>query len=125
MRMNTSISARQRGLSFGGFIMGVFLLVVISLFGFRLIPAYIQSTQIKSVFNAIVADPEMQKASLQEIRNSFRKRALIEDITVIQPEDIDISTEGDQLVLSANYTVTVPLAANASLLLKFNPGSGK
>jgi hypothetical protein len=122
--MNTSIST-QSGLSFGGFIFGAFLLVVISMFGFRLIPAYIQNTQINSVFNAIVHDPDMQKASLQEVRNSFSKRAIIEDIKVIKPEDIDVSTDGDKLVLSASYTVTVPLVANASLILQFNPSSGK
>jgi hypothetical protein len=123
--MNPAISARQRGLSFGGFILGAFLLVLISITGLKLIPAYIQSTEINNAFNLISHDPDMQKASLQEIRNSFSRRASIDNITAIKADDIDISADGDRLVLSASYSVKIPLVANASLYLEFNPSSGK
>jgi hypothetical protein len=46
-------------------------------------------------------------------------------MTAIKPEDIDVSTDDGKLVLSASYTVTVPLVANASLLLDFKPSSVK
>lgn len=123
--MNTATSAQQRGLSFGGFIFGAFLLVILSIFGFRLIPAYIQNMTINNTFKVIANDPDMQKATIQEIRNSFSKRASIDDMTAIKPEDIDVSTDDGKLVLSASYTVTVPLVANASLLLDFKPSSVK
>lgn len=123
--MNSARSAQQRGLSFGGFVFGAFLVVLISITGLKLIPAYIQSTEINNVFNIISHDPDMQKASLQEIRNSFSRRASIDNITAIKADDIDISADGDRLVLSASYSVKVPLVANASLYLEFNPSSGK
>lgn len=119
--MNTAM--RQRGLGFGGFLMGAFLLVIGSIFAFRLIPAYIQNSTISNAFKVIAHDPDMQKATLQEIRTSFSKRATIDDITAIKPEDIEIATDDGQLVLSASYVVTVPLAANASLVLDFKPSS--
>jgi hypothetical protein len=123
--MNTATLVQQRGLSFGGFLLGAFLLVIGSIMGFRLIPAYIESVTIKNVFNAIAKDAEMQKASEQEIRNAFSKRASIDNITAIKAEAIDISTDGGQLVLSASYSVTVPLVANASLVLAFKPSSAQ
>lgn len=123
MKMNIAI--RQHGLSFGGFILGAFMLVLLSLFGFRLIPTYIQNSTINNTFKVIAHDPEMQKASMQEIRNSFSKRASIDDITAIKPEDIEISAGDGQLELSASYSVTVPLVANASLVLDFKPSSAQ
>src|SRR4030067_2837409 len=122
--MNTAMPVQQRGLSFGGFIVGAFLLVLASITGLKLIPAYMQNAQINSVFTTISHDPDMQKASPREIRNSFDKRASIDAITAIKADEIENASEGGNLMLSASYSVKVPLIANISLLLEFNPSSG-
>lgn len=122
--MNTAMPVQQRGLSFGGFIVGAFLLVLASITGLKLIPAYMENAQINNVFNTISHDPDMQKASPREIRNSFDKRAVIDSITVIKADEIEIASDGGNLMLSASYNVKVPLLANISLLLEFNPSSG-
>ena len=122
--MNTAMPVQQRGLSFGGFIVGAFLLVLASITGLKLIPAYMQSARINSVFTTISHDPDMQKASPREIRNSFDKRASIDAITAIKADEIEIASDGGRLMLSASYSVKVPLLANVSLLLEFNPSSG-
>ena len=123
--MNTSMPVHQRGLSFGGFVFGAFLFVLVSIFGIKLIPSFIQNAQIKTVFNEIVRDPNMAKASPREIRNSFERRASIDAITVIKSEDIEIASGDGQLELSATYLVKVPLFGNASIVLEFNPSSEK
>lgn len=122
--MNTAMPVQQRGLSFGGFIIGAFLLVLASITGLKLIPAYMQNAQINNVFTTISHDPDMQKASPREIRNSFDRRASIDDITAIKADEIEIASDGGRLMLSASYSVKVPLLANVSLLLEFNPSSG-
>lgn len=116
---------QQRGIGFGGFIFGAFLLVLASITGLKLIPAYMQSVQISNLFNVIAHDPDMQKASPREIRISFEKRASIDAITAIKADDIEIANEDGSLVLSASYSVKVPLVGNASILLEFNPSSAK
>ncbi len=119
-----NIAKRQRGLSFGGFMLGAFLLVIGSITGFRLLPAYIENTTIKNIFNTVAKDADLQKASEQEIRNAYIKRAMIDNVTAIKADDVEIATEDGQLVLSANYSVTVKLAANLSLVMDFKPSSG-
>ena len=47
--MKTAMPVQQRGITFGGFIFGAFVLVVVSIFGLKLIPAYMQDAQIKRV----------------------------------------------------------------------------
>ncbi len=113
----------QSGLSFSGFILGAFILVLVSITGLKLIPAYIEYSEINKTFTEISTNPEMQKASLRDIRNFFSKRASIDNITSIKTEDIDIETDSGKPVLSANYAVKIPLAGNVSLYIDFHPGS--
>lgn len=121
--MNTAMPVQQRGISFGGFVFGAFLLVFFGITGLKLIPAYMQDAQIKNIFVTIAHDPDMQKASSHDIQVSFSKRASIDNITAIKPDDIDISSDGGMPVLSASYAVKVPLAGNVSLYMEFNPSS--
>ena len=113
----------QSGLSFTGFIMGAFILVLASTVGLKLIPVYMQDAQIQKLFVTIANDPDMQKAPLRDIRTSFGKRASIDNITAIKAEDIDIAMDAGRPVLSASYAVKIPMAGNVSLCLDFNPGS--
>lgn len=123
--MNKAMPAKQRGLSFFGFIFGAVILVLVSITGLKLIPAYMESMKISNLFTVIANDPEMQKASPRDIRMSFSKRASIDNISAINAEDIEIASEGGRLALSASYAVKVPLVANVSLYLEFSPASAK
>lgn len=121
--MNTAMASKQRGLSFSGFMAGAVILVLISITGLKLIPAYIQDAAIKNAFVAVANDPEMQKASIHDVKTAYHKRASIDNINAITLEDIEIAKDGEQLVLSASYAVKVPLVGNISLYLDFNPSS--
>lgn len=113
----------QRGMSFSGFILGIFILVLVSMLGLKLIPAYMENGEINKVFSEIANDPDMHSASPHDIRTSFSKHAVIDSITAIKAEDLDIAMDNGTPVLSANYEVKIPLVGNVSLLLDFHPGS--
>ena len=123
--MNTAMPVQQRGVSFGGFVFGAFLLVLFGITGLKLIPAYMQNAQIKNIFEAIAHDPDMQKATPHDIQASFDRRVSIDNITAIKASDIDISSDGGRPVLSARYAVKIPLGGNVSLYLEFNPTSAQ
>lgn len=118
------LSSRQRGLSFSGFIMTAFALIVVVLLGLKLVPAYLHSAQISQIFREIATDPAMDKASIPEIEMSYRKRAQINDITDLKVEDIVIlRDDGGALSLSAEYELRIKLVGNITLLLEFKPSS--
>ena len=121
--MNTAMPVQQRGITFGGFIFGAFLLVFLAITGLKLVPAYMQAEEIKNIFETIAHDPDMQKASAHDILASFDRRASVDAITAIKSSDIDISSDAGRPVLSASYSVKIPLVGNVSLLLEFNPSS--
>ena len=116
---------RQRGISLSGLLVVAVLLGVAAIFGMKLIPAYMQDAEIKNIFNAVANDPEMRAASAREIQIAYSKRAIVANVTAIKMEDVEISKEGDRVLLSASYAVKVPLVGNASLLLEFNPSNSR
>ena len=121
--MNTAMPMQQRGITFSGFIIGAVLLVFLAITGLKLVPAYMQAEEIKNIFETIAHDPDMQKASTHDIIASFDRRASVDAITAIKSSDIDISSDAGRPVLSASYSVKIPLVGNVSLLLEFNPSS--
>ena len=114
---------KQRGMGMMGFIMVAAGIVFVAILGMKVVPPYIHSAQIGQIFKAIASDPAMQSATIKEIKESYRKRASINYITDITEEDIEIAKDGNQLSVSANYSVKIPLVANITLLLEFNPSS--
>jgi hypothetical protein len=114
---------RQRGIGFVGFIMIAAGIIFVAVLGMKVIPPYIHSAQISKIFSDIANDPAMRSASVKEVRESFNKRANINYITDITADDIEIEKNEGDLSLSTNYSVKIPLVANITLLLEFNPSS--
>ncbi len=118
-----SFSNQQRGVSFMGFILIAALGLFLVILGMKMIPAYIQSAQITSIFKTIAASQELQTGTIRDIKAAYSKRADIDDIKDVTVEDIEIEQESGSLKLSASYKKTIPVAGNVSLLLEFNPSS--
>ena len=116
---------RQRGVSLSGLLVWSVILIIAAIGGMKIIPAYVQDAEIKSILSTIVNDSEMQGAQSKDIRESFSKRAMMNNINVVTANDIEIVKDARGLSLSISYQVKIPLVANASLLLEFNPSSFK
>ncbi len=115
---------QQHGFSFGGFLIILILLVFGALFGFKLIPAYMENGKVQNMLEAIAHDPDMQTASIAELRNSFDKRASVNWVTSVKGADLVIEKGQDgRPVLSTSNEVRIKLAGNMTLLLEFNPSS--
>ncbi len=118
-----TMAIRQRGVSLSGLLIWVMLLIFAGIGAMKIIPAYMQNVEIKGILHAIAHDLEMQSAPVSTIRESFSKRAMMNNISVVTAEDIDIVKNSGGLSLSASYSMKIPLAGNASLLIEFNPSS--
>ncbi len=123
--MIKTIANRQRGVSLFGLLIWSAILILAAIGGMKIIPAYIQDAEIKSILSTIVNDAEMQGAQSKDIRESFSKRAMMNNINVVTANDIEIVKDARGLSLSISYQVKIPLVGNASLLLEFNPSSVK
>jgi hypothetical protein len=118
--MNTVI--QQRGFSIINFLIWAILLILLVIFGLKLIPAYMEDAKITNLFNEIKHDPDLSRAGLNEMRSSFATRAVIDNVTAIKPEQIQMTDTG---IITAQYKVIIPVGGNISLLLEFNPHSAQ
>ena len=121
--MMKATKERQQGLSMMGFLITAIILIAVAVLGMKMIPAYMQNGTIKEVFNAVAHDPGLKGATIRDIELAYVKRAAVQDINAIKPGDINIQNDDSGISLSATYQVKIPLVANVSLVLDFNPSS--
>jgi len=115
----------QRGITITGFLVFAVIGIVMLLLGFKIGPAYAEFYTIQKLFRTMAADSAMQNATHRELMNSFNARAGMDNIKVISANDLDIVKDGSGMVISATYSVRVPLVKNLSACMEFNPSSAK
>jgi hypothetical protein len=57
---------------------------------------------------------------VRELQAAFDRHATIDDITSIRSTDLDITKEGDRIVISYAYAKKVPITDNVSLVIDFS-----
>lgn len=114
---------KQKGISLAGLLVWSVILILTAISGLRIAPTYIEFSTIQKNLTAIVKDTNSQNMDLNQIRLSFNRRAQIDNIKSINGQDIKINKENGRIVLSAEYTTKIPLIANLSLTIDFEPTS--
>lgn len=106
---------QQRGLSIIGLIFIGLIVVGLLALGFRTVPAVIEYIAIERAVQKI----KNEATTVPEIRAAFDRHATIDDITSINSKDLDITKEGDQIVISYAYQKKIPVIDNVSLVIDF------
>jgi hypothetical protein len=119
------IMRKQKGVTLSGLLVWAVALVFLALLGFKVAPAYFEYLTIQKEFKEIASDPSLAGGQRTAIERAFYNRTTIDNVTSVTPQDLDISKDGDGLVISAAYSVRVPLFANVSLAIDFRPSSAK
>ncbi len=122
--MYPSTSRKQQGISLSGLMIWSFVLILVSIVGMKLIPAYIENATIKRTLLAVATESNL-RTNNEEIRQSFNRRASIDNIKAINGQDIIIDKKSDKVVLSTSYSVKIPLLANVSLYIDFTAASNQ
>jgi len=110
---------RQQGLGFAGVIILLIAIVFIAIIGMKLVPAYIEYFTIKKAITGMTQSGELRGGSVADVRKAFDRRAAVDDITALKPEDLEITKEGNEIVVSFAYEKRVPLFYNISVLIDF------
>jgi hypothetical protein len=107
---------RQRGLSLVGLLFVGLIVVVLLMIGAKLVPAVVEYIAIERAVQKI----KNEGNTVGEIRAAFDKHATIDDIKSITSRDLDITKEGDQIVISYAYAYNVQLLDNVRLVIDFS-----
>src|SRR3954466_10900393 len=118
---STSARSTQQGLSLMGLIFVFAIVILVAIFGMKLVPSYLE---FRSAKNAIDALARSGGASPADIRRQFESRSAIDDITTIKASDLDITKQGNQVVISFSYRKEVALFRNVGLYIDYQATSG-
>jgi len=109
----------QQGMTFFGVIFVGMVLVFGAILVMKLIPPYLEFWSVQKIIGVMAKDSSLPGMTPGEIRVSFEKRAMIDNVKVIKGSDLEISKNSGTNVVIANYSVVVPIVGNLSALMEF------
>ena len=113
----------QRGVTVSGLVVWLFVIIIVALLGMRLVPAYMEYGTAKNAIDAIAR--ERNASTPAEVRRAFESRAALDDITAVKAADLDITKQGNDMVIGFSYRKEVPLFANIGVYLDFAANTGQ
>ena len=115
---------RERGIGL------IQLIVILALLGFvgitlaKLMPSYLEYFSVKKMFASMEQNGET-KGTVRDIRRAFELRNNVEDVKSVHAEDLEITKEGGETVITANWSARIPLVYNISACLDFTVTTAK
>ena len=109
----------QRGITLVGMVVVCIVIVLVAIGGLKIAPAYIEYFKVKKAITGIA----QTKGTVQEVRIAFDRRAAIDDIDVIAGRDLEVTKEGNDIVISFAYPRRISLFGNVSVVFDFAASS--
>jgi hypothetical protein len=113
----------QKGVTLTGMIAVSILIVLAVLLAAKVVPVYVEYHTIQKNFRALAEDPALASGRRVEVMRAWSGRATVDNITALDSKDIAIERQGDQIFISADYSVKVPLFRNVNFCFDFQPTS--
>lgn len=110
---------KQQGLSLMALILGGGVLFAVAVLGMKLFPEYMAYFTTLENVKATAQDPGLKGGSVAQYKGAYLKRLQAAGGGDIGPDDLDVSKDGNEVVISFAYPKKVPLFANISLLIDF------
>jgi len=113
--MDTQTGYRQRGMSLIGLIFVGLVVVFLLILGSKVVPAVVEYIAIERAVQKI----KNEASTVRDIQTAFERHRTIDDITSITAADLDITKEGDKVVISYAYQKKIPILDKVSLVIDF------
>jgi len=105
----------QCGVSIMALIAGLVVVIVLALFGMKVIPSFMEFRTAKSAIEIVAK----QAQTPADVRRAFEARATIDDIKSIKAADLEIQREGNQLVIAFAYRKEIQLFTGVGLYIDY------
>jgi hypothetical protein len=110
---------KQRGLSLIGLLITSAVVVFFALVGFKLLPAYIEYWTVQRIVTDIAHSPDVRGGSIRDVQAAFARRAVIDNVSSVAGNDLEINKTGDGFEIIANWSKRVPLFGNINACMDF------
>jgi hypothetical protein len=112
----------QRGVALSGLLLWGFVIVVVAVFGMKVVPTIVEYYKISKDSKA-VAEQISQSASVAEVRSAFSRYADVDQLD-FKADQLDITKENGKIVISFEYERRIPLFYNVSLVIDYKGTTG-
>jgi hypothetical protein len=112
--MAVQSKSKQRGITFLGLVFVGGVIAVTGVVAAQVFPTYVEFQSISKAANKAATG-----SSIPEIRKIFDAAAAIDNINSIKGGDLEITKEGDKVVVSFAYQAEIHLAGPGWLTIKY------
>ena len=109
----------QRGISFFGLLIVGVLLALLAIVGARVLPTATEFMAIQKAAKKAAAEG----GTVPQVRAAFDRTAAVDYLRSISGKDLEVTKDGDKVVVQFAYDKEIPLAGPAYLLLKYRGSS--
>ena len=113
---------KQAGVSLIGMLIIASMAAFILLLGFRSLPAWSEFFAVQKILNSITQQAT-KESTVAQLRRSFEDSADVNYVENVKPQDVVVTKEGGDVVLTVDYERRVPVVANIYLLFVFHASS--
>ncbi len=106
---------RQRGLSLVSLIFVGVIVVFLLLIGAKAVPALTEYFAVDRAVQKVAGEG----LTVRDIRNAFDRYATVDNITSVAGKDLDITKDGDRVIVSYAYTYSIPVLDNVRIVIDF------
>jgi hypothetical protein len=110
---------KQLGMSLGGLILLLILLVFVAYTAARVVPAYMDYWTLKHVLENTLQTLGGEQLTAKGIRQRFEKELGLNNITTVAREDLVIETTESGFKLTAEYSVKQPFWREIHICMDF------
>lgn len=112
----------QRGLTIIGLMFMSVIFIAVALVVMKTVPALTEYWNIRKIVANMASSGDLRNPPA-EIRKSFDRRSIIDDVASIAGKDLEIRKVGDGYGVNFRYERRVPLFGNVWLLFDFEGGA--
>jgi hypothetical protein len=92
------------------------LFIVLALFAMKVLPSFMEFRTAKAAIEAVA---RQGATSAGDVRRAFDNRATIDNIVSVRPQDLEITREGNSLVIGFAYRKEIPLFTGVGLYIDY------
>ena len=118
--MTSNRLSLQRGFSPITFFLIAIVLAFVIFMGVKVLPTVSEYMSIQKAVNRAA----QERGSVMAIKAAFERAVVTDYITSINSNDLEITKEGDRVVIDYAYDKEIPIFGNVFLLIKYS-GSSK
>lgn len=114
------IAAKQRGVTWSGFITWIAVIIVSVLLVLKFFPIYMENFNVSSSLNSLGDESGIQEMKKSQIKTLLIRRFSINEVDNVSKEQIMIKKEKGVMTINVVYEVRKPLVGNIDIVVFFN-----